>query len=73
MLRLAASLEKASEHPLGAAIVECGHGKGPAAFQSNGIHLPVGKGVQGIVDGKRVAVGNAALMQRGRCFQRHTA
>ena len=39
VLRLAASLEKASEHPLGAAIVNAATEKAPAAFQSYGIHL----------------------------------
>jgi len=62
LLRLAASLEKASEHPLAAAIV--------SAAQENALQLSdpteftysPGKGVQGVVDGKKVAVGNTALM-----------
>jgi Cu+-exporting ATPase len=64
LLRLAASLERASEHPLGAAIVLEANEKKlklsePANFQST-----LGQGLQGTVDGKRVAVGNIALMRQ---------
>jgi Cu+-exporting ATPase len=64
MLRLAASLERASEHPLGAAVVEAAEAKHnlrlsqPTEFAST-----PGKGIQGTVDGKRIAVGNIALMK----------
>jgi Cu+-exporting ATPase len=59
-LRLAASLERGSEHPLAEAIVRAASGKGlllsePAEFDS-----PVGKGVVGVVDGRRVALAPAA-------------
>jgi P-type Cu+ transporter len=62
VLRLAASLERGSEHPLAGAIVKAAEAKGlaladPADFQSI-----TGKGVVGQVDGRRVALGNAALM-----------
>jgi Cu+-exporting ATPase len=61
-LRLAASLERASEHPLGAAIVRGAldrklHLSQPSDFT----YLP-GKGIQGRVDSRQVAVGNVALM-----------
>jgi len=61
--RLAASLERASEHPLASAIVRAAERKGlrlsqPAEF----VNVP-GKGITGVVDGKQVAVGNAALMK----------
>jgi Cu+-exporting ATPase len=61
LLRLAASLERASEHPLAAAIVEGAESRGlslasPADFKSE-----TGKGAVGTVEGKRVAVGNTAL------------
>jgi P-type Cu+ transporter len=64
LLRLAASLERASEHPLGAAIVLKANEKKlklsePANFQST-----PGQGLQGTVEGKRVAVGNIALMKQ---------
>jgi P-type Cu+ transporter len=62
LLRLAASLERASEHPLSAAIVANANElklalSEPANFQS----VP-GQGVRGTVEGKSVAVGNIALM-----------
>jgi Cu+-exporting ATPase len=61
LLRLAASLERASEHPLAAAIVEGAEERGlklatPAEFQSE-----TGKGITGLVEERRVAVGNPAL------------
>jgi Cu+-exporting ATPase len=62
LLRLAASLERSSEHPLAAAIVKEAEGRGlklggPANFESI-----TGKGVIGRVEGHEVAVGNAALL-----------
>ncbi len=62
LLRLAAALERGSEHPLAAAIVggaeERGLGRGAAAaFESF-----TGKGVTGTVDGRRVVLGNRALL-----------
>jgi Cu+-exporting ATPase len=73
LLRLAASLERASEHPLGAAIV----GKAnelklslsePANFQAT-----PGQGIRGTVEGKSVAVGNGALMRAAGTFENKTA
>src|ERR1017187_1428820 len=63
LLRLAASLERASEHPLGAAIVLKANElklslSEPANFQST-----PGQGVRGTVEGKSVAAGNIALMR----------
>jgi Cu+-exporting ATPase len=63
VLRLAASLEKASEHPLGSAIVDAATAKGLTLSNPTEFTYFVGKGVRGTVDGKRVAVGNLALMQ----------
>jgi len=62
VLRLAASLERASEHPLGAAIVKAAIQKGLSLSNPTEFTYAVGKGVQGTVDGKRVAVGNESLM-----------
>ncbi|MGD1077279.1 MAG: heavy metal translocating P-type ATPase [Candidatus Sulfotelmatobacter sp.] len=62
VLRLAASLEKASEHPLGAAIVSAATEKGLTLSNPTEFTYTVGKGIQGTVEGKRVAVGNASLM-----------
>ena len=63
LLLLAASLERASEHPLAAAIVAAARERGltiaePSAFQS-----VTGKGVTGTVDGRTVALGNLSLMR----------
>jgi Cu+-exporting ATPase len=62
LLRLAASLEKASEHPLAAAIVKAATERGLTLSSPTEFTYALGKGIQGTVDGKRVAIGNAALM-----------
>jgi Cu+-exporting ATPase len=64
VLRLVASLERASEHPLGAAIVEEAGRREltlsePESFRSYG-----GRGVRGVVDGHTVVAGNRALLER---------
>jgi Cu+-exporting ATPase len=61
LLRLAASLEKASEHPLAAAIVAAARERGLALAEPAGFQSHPGKGITGEVDGRRVAVGNQAL------------
>jgi Cu+-exporting ATPase len=62
MLRLAASLERASEHPLGAAIVQGAQDRQLKLTEPAEFVYSAGKGIRGVVDGKRVAVGNHALM-----------
>ncbi|HEY2228696.1 MAG TPA: copper-translocating P-type ATPase, partial [Xanthobacteraceae bacterium] len=61
LLRLAASLELASEHPLAAAIVKGAEERGLQLFPVSDFGSETGKGVVGTVDGKRVAIGNQAL------------
>jgi Cu+-exporting ATPase len=61
-LRLAASLERASEHPLGAAIVRGALDRKLQLSQSSDFTYLPGKGIQGRVDSRQVAVGNVALM-----------
>jgi Cu+-exporting ATPase len=63
ILRLAASLERASEHPLGSAVVAAAAEKALPLSTVSDFSYAMGKGVQGTVGGKRVAVGNAALMK----------
>ncbi len=63
LLRLAASLEQASEHPLAAAIVAGAREKGVALARAEGFRSFTGKGVSATVEGKAVAVGNARLLQ----------
>ncbi len=62
LLRLAASLERASEHPLAAAIVRGAAGRGIALGQATGVETLAGRGVRGRVDGRAVALGNARLL-----------
>jgi P-type Cu+ transporter len=64
LFRLAASLERASEHPLGAAIVEAAAERGLQLSQPEEFHSVTGKGIQGVVDGRKVAVGNLGLMAK---------
>jgi len=62
VLRLAASVERASEHPLAAAVVQSAQEHNLQISEVSGFDYLVGKGVKGVVDGKRIAAGNAALM-----------
>jgi Cu+-exporting ATPase len=62
IVRFAASLEQASEHPLAAAIVEEARQRGSALVPVQDFHAPAGRGVTGTVGGKRVLIGNAALL-----------
>ena len=63
ILTLAAALEKGSEHPLAEAIVAGAKAKGIEAGDTVGFAAVTGKGVHGVVGGKKVALGNAAMMQ----------
>jgi Cu+-exporting ATPase len=62
LLRLAATLERGSEHPLAAAIVEGSEERGVELAETTGFESITGKGVSGNVDGRVVALGNLALM-----------
>jgi len=61
LLRLVASLERGSEHPLAAAIVKGAEERGLKISPATDFATEPGKGVIGSVDGRCVAVGNAAL------------
>ena len=63
LLRLAASLERASEHPLAAAIVAGAKDRDVTVVDAAEFASVTGKGVRGRVDGKRVALGNRAMME----------
>ena len=63
VLRFAASLEGASEHPLAHAVVEAAKTRQITPASVDAFAAITGQGVRGIVDGKAVALGNAALMQ----------
>ncbi len=62
-LRLAASLEKASEHPLAAAIVGAAQERRLQLGKEQGFQYSPGKGIFGVVDGQRVALGNLKLFE----------
>jgi heavy metal translocating P-type ATPase len=62
LLRLAASLERGSEHPLATAIVAAAQERGLALAEPQGFDSPVGKGVVGSVEGHRLAIGNRIIM-----------
>jgi P-type Cu+ transporter len=63
LLRLAATLEKGSEHPLAAAIVTGAETRKIALASVEGFQSVTGKGVKGKVSGKAVALGNLKLME----------
>ena len=62
LLRLVASLEAVSEHPLASAIVRGAQERGVTPGPVSGFRSVTGKGVVGVVEARTVAVGNAALM-----------
>ena len=63
MLRLAASLERQSEHPLAAAIVAGAQQRGVTLVEPTSFASKTGMGVEGTVDGRRVALGNRTLLE----------
>ena len=64
VLRLAASLDQGSEHPLAAAIVAAAREQGLTLDKPEQFDSESGIGVRGTVDGKALALGNTALMQQ---------
>ena len=62
LLRLTASLERVSEHPLAEAIVRGAEGRGVDTVAVTDFRSITGKGVVGVVEGRTVAIGNAALL-----------
>jgi Cu+-exporting ATPase len=63
VLRLAASVEQASEHPLAAAIVTAAKSRGLSLGKVMGFDSPTGKGAIGMVERKRLAIGNARFLK----------
>jgi Cu+-exporting ATPase len=66
LLRLTASLERGSEHPLAAAIVAGAQERGIELVKVDTFESVTGKGVKGIVDKRSVALGNRALLEEAR-------
>ena len=65
ILRLAASLERFSEHPLATAIVKAAVERGISTVEVANFESTTGKGITGVIDGKRISVGNAGLIGNG--------
>ncbi len=63
IVRLAASVERASEHPLAAAIVRGAEQRGAPLVTAEDFQSVTGKGVTGVVDGRKLALGNLKLLQ----------
>jgi Cu+-exporting ATPase len=63
LLRLAASLERASQHPLASAIVAAAKARKLALSEPHDFDAPVGKGVTGSIEGRRLVIGNARIMR----------
>jgi Cu+-exporting ATPase len=63
VLRLAASLERGSEHPLAAALVRAASERGLALSRPSDFQAHAGRGISGRVDGRAVVVGTAALLE----------
>ncbi|TKB74622.1 MAG: heavy metal translocating P-type ATPase [Nitrospira sp.] len=64
LLRLAASLERSSEHPLATAVVAGAEGRGIQCVPATQFRSVTGKGVIGMVTGRRVAIGTTAFLQQ---------
>ncbi|MGY3602424.1 MULTISPECIES: heavy metal translocating P-type ATPase [unclassified Bradyrhizobium] len=62
LLRLAASVERGSEHPLALAILNAAKERQLALAEVSGFTSPSGKGATGAIEGRQVALGNAMLM-----------
>ncbi len=63
LVRLAAGLERGSEHPLAAAIIKFAEERGLKPTQAKAFESLTGRGVQGTVDGRRVAIGSLKLLR----------
>ena len=63
LIRLAASLERASEHPLAAAVIGIAEERDLSISRTSEFQSLAGKGVRGTVEGRAVAAGNAGLMR----------
>lgn len=63
LLRLAASLERSSEHPLAHAIVEAANERGISLSEASSFDSPVGKGVTGTAEGRQLVIGGQRIME----------
>jgi P-type Cu+ transporter len=63
VLRLAASLERGSQHPLGAAVLQAAKKRGLSLADVQDFHAPVGMGVTGSVEARHLVIGNLRIMK----------
>ena len=63
LLRLAASLERASEHPLAQAVIAGAEERGLSLTGASDFQSLTGKGITGTVDGRRVVIGNLSIFE----------
>ncbi|MDB5423384.1 MAG: copper-translocating P-type ATPase [Phenylobacterium sp.] len=63
LLRLAASLERASEHPLADAIVRAAADRGLALSEPSAVDSPVGRGLTGLVEDRRLLLGSGSFLR----------
>jgi Cu+-exporting ATPase len=63
LLRLAASLERGSEHPLADAILRAAKDENVILAEATDFDSPVGRGVVGLVDGRKIAIGSRSFVQ----------
>lgn len=73
LLRMAASLERGSEHPLAAAIVSGANERGVELTNAAAFDSVTGKGVRGVIEGHRVALGNRPLLDEMKIDPRELA
>ncbi|WP_260739354.1 heavy metal translocating P-type ATPase [Tunturiibacter lichenicola] len=64
LIRVAAALERASEHPLATAVVDYAHERGLNLPEANEFESLTGLGVVGIVEGQATLIGNRSLMEK---------
>jgi Cu+-exporting ATPase len=73
LLRLAASAERGSEHPLGEAMVRSANERGLKLWQPQGFNAVAGHGIEAVIDGHKVLLGNARLMRERNLTPDETA
>ena len=73
MLQLAAALERASEHPLAAAILSAAHERDLDPPRAEHFHYQSGKGIQAVVNGVPTLLGNTAMMREAGVAIDHAA
>ncbi|WP_332677850.1 heavy metal translocating P-type ATPase [Brevundimonas sp.] len=63
LLRLAAGLERSSEHPLARALIQAAEARELALSSAEEFDSPVGRGVVGVIEGRRVLIGSSAFLK----------